>query len=92
MTGRCAGCGVVGSPRKVNQHLLTCEQFKELFRTDRARALDAASEYARFRTHDTPEARAEARDERLTALFADQETGLARQHARWATPPDLLEG
>jgi hypothetical protein len=92
MTGRCAGCGVVGAPRKVNQHLLTCEQFRELFRRDRSRALDAASEYRRYRDQNTPEARAEARDVRLTALFADQESGLARQQDRWATPADLLEG
>lgn len=91
MSGRCAGCGITGSPRKVNQHLLACSEFQELFRTDPAAALDAQSEYRRFREQDTPESRAQNRDARLTVLFADQERLLVRQQARWATPRDLLE-
>lgn len=91
MAGRCAGCGQIGPPRRINQHLLACAQFKLLFRTDRSRALDAESEYARYRAQNTPEHRAERRDERLTVLFAAQDEAIGRQQQRWATPADILE-
>jgi hypothetical protein len=90
--GRCSGCGLNDSARKVALHVLTCSRYLDLFRQDPARCLDPAAEYERYRTEElNPEARAERRDVRLRDRFAELDRQQAVQADRWRTPPDLLD-
>ncbi len=91
-TGRCAGCTYTDSCRKVEVHILGCDSFHTLFRTQPERCLAPAAEYSRFKEHDdTSEARAERRDRRLSDRFAEMERLAAIQAARWRRPKDILE-
>ena len=90
--GRCAGCGYTNSRTKVDTHCLSCEQFLDLFRTAPHRCLDPAAEQARFKAQDdSAAARAQRRDDRLTARYTELERLTAAQASRWATPSDLLD-
>lgn len=89
-TGRCAGCAVTGAPRRVQQHILTCTAYQNLFLSHPERALDPVAEYLRHRATDTPQARADQRSERLRRRFITLDRQQARANARWATPPDIL--
>lgn len=89
--GRCAGCGLVDSCRKVSAHVLGCAEFAELFRNNPERCLDPAAEYERVKAQDTSDTRALARERRMTDRFAALEARTAHQAARWRRPPDILE-
>lgn len=89
--GRCAGCGSSGSDRKIRTHVLSCEDYSALFKTDPERCLDPHAEYLRYkREDDTFEARAVRRDVRLQRRFAEMDRLHSQQAARWRRP-DLLE-
>lgn len=91
-SGRCAGCHKTGSLRTIDTHVNTCEPYLALYRTDPANCPTPAEEYRRHRTEDaTPEARALAREQRLTRRFAELNRHQAASTVRWATPPDILE-
>ncbi len=89
-TGRCAGCGDTGSPRRVQQHIITCNDYAALFSSAPELCIDPVAEYARHRAADTPQARADLRSERLRRRFMELDRQAARQAARWRTPPDIL--
>lgn len=90
--GRCSGCGRKDSLRKINQHVVSCPSYLDLFEHDPARCLDPAAEYERFRTEDnTPEARAQQRGARLELRFAEINRLQAHSATRWARPPDILD-
>lgn len=90
--GRCSGCGLVGSCKKVEIHVLTCPSYLTLFRTEPERCLDPASEQQRYKTHeDTSQARAARRDTRLRHRFAEMDRHQSMQAQRWRTPKDILE-
>jgi hypothetical protein len=89
--GRCAGCGLIESMRKIQIHTLTCEPYLRLYQSDPHSCPDPAAELARYRVRsNTFESRALARDQRLSSRFAALDRHQTRQAARWATPPDLL--
>ena len=52
--GRCAGCGETGPVKAVSFHLLGCPDWAALYVKDRAAALGAAEEYARWLAADAP--------------------------------------
>lgn len=90
--GRCPGCALTGSLRRVHIHVLNCPEFSELFRSDPDRCLDPADEYIRFREEeDVPEERAARRDERLKERFAEMGRLQDAQTRRWQTPVDILD-
>lgn len=89
--GRCSGCGRTDSVRKINLHIIECEDYVDLYLHDPARALTPAAEFERHRNEDTPEARAVARGARLQARFAEINKQQAASATRWARPPDILE-
>ncbi len=90
--GRCAGCGLVESCRKVIEHILECAEFASLYRSSPERCLDPAAEYERVRNQeDTSETRARARDLRMADRFAELDRRSAVQTARWHKPQDILE-
>lgn len=92
MAGRCAGCGLTGSSKKVSAHVLTCPDFLALYRSEPGRALDPEAEHQRHRLeNDTSEARAQRRDLKLRARFAEMERRQALSTDRWRQPKDLLE-
>ncbi len=89
--GRCAGCGLTASERRVKLHVLDCPDFLELFRQHPQRCLDPQDEYLRYKTEDdTSEARAGRRDERLRQRFAEQDERQSREDRRWLPEPDIL--
>lgn len=89
--GRCAGCGKQGSACKVEQHLVSCEKYIALFKNHPERALLPEAEYERYKREDrSPEAKAEAKEQRLHATLVDEDRRRASQEARWATPKDIL--
>jgi hypothetical protein len=89
--GRCAGCGHTETVRKVELHILTCQHYLTLFRSEPGRCLAPEAELQRHRTHDnTSEHRAARRDDRLRHQFADLDRQQQRSVARWRTPPDIL--
>ncbi len=89
-SGRCSGCGRVGSISKIATHIVSCPAYIELFQSTPARCLSPAAEAAHHRAADTPELRADRRDQRLTARFAKLDREVRVQADRWRTPPDLL--
>ncbi len=88
--GRCAGCGNTGAPRRVQQHIITCDAYATLFSSTPDACLDPVTEYARHRAADTPQARADLRADRLRRRFGELDRQQALATARWATPPDIL--
>ncbi len=80
--GRCSGCGRTGQPKKMQQHVLECSAYLDLFGTDPDRCLDPETEQARHRAADTVEARAARRDVRLRRRFAEIDEVYQRQTAR----------
>lgn len=91
-TGRCAGCGRIASLRKISQHIVDCESYIELYKREPAQCLDPVAELNRFRDQGgAPQARAEQRDERLRARFAEINRQQLASASRWAKPPDILE-
>ena len=91
-TGRCSGCGWIASSKRVGLHVLTCQEFLELFRTDPNKALDPEKDYALFKNEEnSSEVRAERRDQRLRKRFVEMEHLQSLQTARWKTP-DFLDG
>lgn len=89
-SGRCSGCGRAGSIGKIATHIVGCPAYMDLFRTSPATCLSPADEAASYREHNTPELRAERRDQRLQTRFAELENEVRVQTTRWRTPPDLL--
>jgi hypothetical protein len=86
-TGRCAGCGKSGPPKKVQAHIMTCPDYAELYRADPARALPPEAEHARWAAQDKEADKAARR-----AALA--EAGAARradQVGRFARLPDILD-
>ena len=91
-TGRCSGCGWIAASKRVKLHVLTCQEFLDLFRTDSTKALDPEKDYAQFKDEEnSSEARAERRDQRLRKRFAEMEHHQSLQTARWKTV-DFLDG
>lgn len=90
MAGRCI-CGLTGSDRKVQLHVLTCVQYLELYRQDPGRC-PAPAELHRLHkaTHDSSMVRAARRDVRLRQRFVELDRTHVRAAQRWATPADLL--
>ncbi len=89
-SGRCSGCGRAGSVTKIATHIVDCPRYAELFATAPAKCLSPAAEAHLQRTRNTPELRAQRRDERLQVRFAALEHEVRVQTTRWRTPPDLL--
>ncbi len=91
-SGRCAGCGRTGSLRKISQHIVDCCSYIELYERNPERCLDPVAELNRYRIHDGgSQARAEQRDERLRARFAEINRLQLTSANRGASPPDILE-
>lgn len=91
-TGRCAGCGRINSLRKISQHIVDCQSYIELYERDPASCLDPVTELNRYREHGGgSQARAEQRDERRRARFAEINRQQLASASRWASPPDILE-
>lgn len=89
--GRCAGCGRVGILSATRRHTAACPDFAELYRTDRARALDPAAEQARWlRTEGSAESKVVDKTARVAAVFARRDEVATRYNARWDTPADPL--
>lgn len=91
MAGRCSGCGLTDSSKKVTAHIGTCPDYIRLFGSEPGQCLDPEAEYRKHREADTFEARAERRDERLQERFAEMERLHAIQVARWRTPRCILD-
>lgn len=89
--GRCSGCKVTGPRKKIENHVLSCPQYLELFRADPARALDPVTEARRYAQEDTCAARAARRDVRLRERFAEMDAHASAQADRWRVPHDILE-
>jgi len=70
--GRCAGCGKTSPSCKIiKTHIMTCPDYVSLFKEDASRALQPEEEYVRWSEEENnPEARAIAKDIRLTKRFA----------------------
>lgn len=91
-TGRCSGCGRIGSLRKINQHVIDCSQYIELFVSAPLRCLAPAEEYQRYQAQEhSAVAKAEHRGARLAARFAEINRHQAAATVRWQRPPDILE-
>ena len=86
-SGRCAGCGKVGTLAEVSEHTRDCRDFRLLFTEDPDRALHPADEFERWAAEDRPAQRAGARQAKVTE--ADRRR--AEQAERWRTPADILE-
>lgn len=91
MAGRCSGCGLTDSTKKVTAHVVTCRDYIRLHNSAPDQCLDPETEYRRHRAADTFEARAARRDARLQERFAELERLHARQVARWRTPKSILD-
>lgn len=91
--GRCAGCGKTStSCKQMDQHIISCPEYTALFKEDPSRALNPREEYDRWQIEENnPEARAEAKDKRLSVRFAKVEKQRATQDVRWATKPSILD-
>jgi hypothetical protein len=63
-----------------------CPEYKELYRSDRARALDPAAEYQRWLDQD----KAAERDDRRAAAVVLVDERRAAGAARFARPRDIL--
>lgn len=90
--GRCPGCGLVdASCKKITSHVLHCPDYIALYKSDPDKCLDPESEYLRWRTEDqSVEARAAAKEERLAARFAENDSRRLEQADRWK-PRNLLD-
>lgn len=90
--GRCAGCGLIDSSKKVGLHVMMCPQYLALYNSEPDRALDPEAEYERHQTEDnTSEARAERRDVKLRQRFAETHRRQSTQADRFKRPKDILE-
>jgi hypothetical protein len=91
--GRCAGCGKTDSSCKVmDSHVVTCPDFIRVYRENPAKALNPREEFDRWNAEEnSPEARAEAKDLRLTARFAALDQRRMEQSERWQKPKDPLD-
>lgn len=90
-SGRCSGCELTGSSKKIAVHIITCHAYLELHRRNPAGCLSPQAEADRHRSGNTPEARATRRDERLRVRFAELDHEVRVQTGRWKTPADLLD-
>lgn len=82
--GRCAGCGRTGKVKAVQGHIVDCEDWQELYRADRARALDPAAEFTRWETEDKQALKTAAR----ATVVAGNIARRAAQAGRFARLPD----
>lgn len=91
--GRCAGCGVMdNSCKKIKSHVLTCPDYLEVFKSDPAKALPPEEEWVRWQNEDnSDEARAVAKEIRLTKRFAEMDAKREAQSERWQKPKDILD-
>lgn len=89
-TGRCAGCGWIASSRRVNQHILACKHYLDLFRSSPEQAREPEAEYVRFKTEDSAGEAAKRRDERLRKRFAEMDKIQSFQATRWNVK-DILD-
>lgn len=78
MKGRCAGCARSGSVREITRHAAECPGFLALFRADPARALDPASEHARWLAQDKADERTCRRARAVADVKAARAAGAAR--------------
>lgn len=91
-SGRCAGCGRINSLRKISQHIVDCQSYIELYEQAPERCLDPVAEWDRYRERGGgTQERAEQRDERLRARFAEINRQQLASASRWASPPDILD-
>jgi hypothetical protein len=89
--GRCAGCGRQGSARQVKIHILACQEYAALHQVAPEKCLGPDEEYARYKAQDdSPDARAERRDERLQRRFAELDQQQQMEARRWQPEPDIL--
>lgn len=86
-TGRCSGCGASGTPKRIRVHVRACEKYRDLLRSDPDRALEPEAEHERWIAEDRAAERGQRREQLAEVTDAKQ----ARQRARFATPPDILE-
>jgi hypothetical protein len=84
--GRCAGCRRVGEVKAVGVHIVTCEDWAELYLSRPWAALLPAEEYERWRAAERP---AERKAD-LEVRVADTQAKRAASVARFDVP-DLLE-
>lgn len=90
--GRCAGCGYTHvSCKKVRNHTISCPKYIALFKSNRLACLDPTDEYDRFKREEGgDDAKAEAKEDRLSKRFAELDTRRLEQVGRWK-PRDLLD-
>jgi len=77
-SGRCAGCGRTGSACRVNTHIAECPGWLELYRKDPSLALDAESEYKRWKDQDQAGERDARREHVMVTGEAARSASLAR--------------
>lgn len=90
--GRCAGCGYTNSSCKtVRAHVLSCPEYRKVWQTDRARALDPEAEWTRWTQEEgSPEAKEAERDRTREWWREVNQRVSAQQESRWE-PQDILE-
>jgi len=72
-------------------HVLDCPEYLALFMREPEKCLHPEAEYLRYKwTEDSPEARAERRDERLQLRFAELDRQQSIDAIRWLPEPDIL--
>lgn len=84
--GRCPGCHLTGERKRVDGHVLGCEDYADLYRSHPERALAPAEEYLRWRRDEY--AAEHAAD--LAGRVADTQDRRRRSVSRFEVP-DLLE-
>jgi hypothetical protein len=91
--GKCAGCGVQKNSSKImNQHIVVCEKYLEIYKIDPSRALSPEAEFLRYQNEDNnEEAKAERKDKRLSSIFEEIDTKREAQTLRWKKPKSILD-
>jgi hypothetical protein len=76
----------------MDTHVVTCPDFIALYKSDPSKAINPRQEYDRWsREENSAEARAEAKDARLSTRFAELDRRRMEQSERWQKPKDPLD-
>lgn len=76
--GRCAGCHAQDELKAAEWHVLCCEKWAALYRSDPAAALSPAEEYDRWRREDRSGERAADLQRRVVDTQAERAASVAR--------------
>jgi hypothetical protein len=85
--GRCAGCKASGPLKKIVQHVMTCEKWAALYRSDPDAALMPAQEHARWASEERDGEHQADLQRRVSDTQAQRAASVARFKVR-----DPLEG